>query len=143
MESDRLINSEAKSEDFKTEISLRPKTFSEYVGQEKVKQTLTIAIEAAKKRQESLDHVLLYGPPGLGKTTLANVIAYEMGTDIKITSGPAIEKAGDLVSILTRLQKNDVLFIFPHQIKFFDKKTFDMSIAIDCLHEMEKKTIKN
>ena len=111
MESDRLINSEAKSEDFKTEISLRPKTFSEYVGQEKVKQTLTIAIEAAKKRQESLDHVLLYGPPGLGKTTLANVIAYEMGTDIKITSGPAIEKPGDLVSILTRLQKNDVLFI--------------------------------
>ena len=95
MENERLINSEAKLEDFKTEISLRPKTFSEYVGQGKVKQTLSIAIKAAKKRQESLDHV----------------IANEMGTDIKVTSGPAIEKAGDLVSILTRLQKNDVLFI--------------------------------
>ena len=102
MENERLINSEAKLEDFKTEISLSPKNFSEYVVQGKVKQTLSIAIKAAKKRQESLDHVLLYGPPGLGKTTLANVIANDKGTDIKVTSGPAIEKAGDLVSILTR-----------------------------------------
>ena len=104
MKDDSVINSEAKTDDFKTELSLRPKYFSEYVGQAKAKQTLSIAIKASKKRKEPLDHVLLYGPPGLGKTTLANVISNEMGTDIKVTSGPAIEKAGDLVSILTRLK---------------------------------------
>ncbi len=111
MENDRLIDSDEISEDFQTEISLRPRNFSEYVGQERIKQTLSIAIRAAQKRVESLDHVLLYGPPGLGKTTLANVISHEMKTDIKVTSGPAIEKAGDLVAILTRLQKGDILFI--------------------------------
>tara|TARA_Y100001970_G_scaffold140346_1_gene172718 strand:+ start:9294 stop:10313 length:1020 start_codon:yes stop_codon:yes gene_type:complete len=111
LKDDSVINSEAKTDDFKTELSLRPKYFHEYVGQAKIKQTLSIAIKASKKRKEPLDHVLLYGPPGLGKTTLANVISNEMGTDIKVTSGPAIEKAGDLVSILTRLKKHDILFI--------------------------------
>ncbi|MDO4902516.1 MAG: Holliday junction branch migration DNA helicase RuvB [bacterium] len=93
------------------EISLRPKTFGEYVGQERLKRNLTLAIEAAKKRDEPLDHILLYGPPGLGKTTMAGVIASEMGAGLRITSGPAIEKAGDLASILTNLQSGDILFI--------------------------------
>jgi len=93
------------------EYSLRPRWLSEYVGQEKIKQELKIYIEAAKKRKEPLDHVLLYGPPGLGKTTLATVISNEMGVGIKITSGPAIERSGDLAAILTNLQENDILFI--------------------------------
>jgi Holliday junction DNA helicase RuvB len=93
------------------EVSLRPRDFSSYIGQERLKQNLKLAIDAAKKRGEPLDHVLLYGPPGLGKTTMASVIANEMGAQIRITSGPAIERAGDLASLLTNLQDGDILFI--------------------------------
>lgn len=93
------------------ELTLRPKSFAEYVGQDRLKKNLQLAIEAAKKRSEPLDHILLYGPPGLGKTTMAAVIAHEMGASIRITSGPAIEKPGDLASILTNLQDGDILFI--------------------------------
>ena len=107
----RLITSSMKSEDTETEVSLRPKSLSDYLGQEKVKEQLEIFIEAAKSRNEPLDHVLFYGPPGLGKTTLAGIIANEMGVNLRITSGPAIERAGDLAAILTNLEENDVLFI--------------------------------
>ena len=93
------------------EISLRPHTLAEYIGQEKAKQNLSIFIEAARRRTESLDHVLLHGPPGLGKTTLAGIIAQEMGVNIRITSGPAIEKPGDLAALLTNLNENDILFV--------------------------------
>jgi len=98
-------------EDEGYDVSLRPKNLSEYIGQEKIKQNLSVFIEAAKQRQESLDHVLLYGPPGLGKTTLAYIMAREMGVDIKVTSGPVIERPGDLAAILTNLHEKDVLFI--------------------------------
>ena len=93
------------------EVNLRPKTLSEYIGQDKVKENMSVYIEAAKKRGDPLDHVLLYGPPGLGKTTLSAIIAHEMGVNIRITSGPAIEKPGDLAALLTNLSENDVLFI--------------------------------
>ena len=112
MEDDRLLRPEI--EDFseeRLETSLRPRFLNEYIGQSKVKENMKVYIEAAKKRKEPLDHVLLYGPPGLGKTTLANIISNEMNSNIKVTSGPAIEKAGDLAALLTNLQEFDVLFI--------------------------------
>ncbi len=107
----RIITTDVTEEDFSLEGNLRPQTLDEYIGQEKTKNTLKIYIEAAKQRRDSLDHVLFYGPPGLGKTTLAGIISNEMGVDIRITSGPAIERAGDLAAILTNLNENDVLFI--------------------------------
>ncbi len=107
----RIVAPEYTFEDESNEISLRPKTLDEYIGQKKAKENLSIYIQAAKMRKESLDHVLIYGPPGLGKTTLACIIANEMGVNFRITSGPAIEKQGDLVALLTNLQEGDVLFI--------------------------------
>ena len=111
MEEDRLIDSEQDNEEVGYDNSLRPSQLTEYVGQKKIKENLNIFIAAAKLREESLDHVLFYGPPGLGKTTLANIIASEMGANIKSTSGPVIEKTGDLAALLTNLKKGDVLFI--------------------------------
>lgn len=111
---DRIVNAVAEPEEpqeVELEITLRPHDFASYIGQERIKKNLQLAISAAKKRGEPLDHVLLHGPPGLGKTTLANVIAHEMGAQIRVTSGPAIERAGDLASLLTNLGDGDILFI--------------------------------
>lgn len=107
----RGLDAEANNEDVKIEGSLRPRSLDNYIGQKKIKESLKIYIEAAKGRGESLDHLLFYGPPGLGKTTLASIIAVEMGVNIKITSGPAIEKPGDMAAILNNLQEGDVLFV--------------------------------
>ncbi|MBT7754060.1 MAG: Holliday junction branch migration DNA helicase RuvB [Gammaproteobacteria bacterium] len=110
-EIENITSSEAQEGEESVDSMLRPKTLSEYVGQEPVKEQLSIFIEAAKKRKESLDHLLIFGPPGLGKTTLAHVVSNELGVNLKHTSGPAIEKPGDLAAILTNLEENDVLFV--------------------------------
>src|SRR6476469_7812057 len=110
---DRIINTSATDDPAEEQLeqTLRPRDFTNYIGQERLKKNLKLSIGAAKKRGEPIDHVLLYGPPGLGKTTMASVIANEMGSQIRITSGPAIERAGDLASLLTNLQDGDILFI--------------------------------
>ncbi|MBR2257340.1 MAG: Holliday junction branch migration DNA helicase RuvB [Blautia sp.] len=107
----RIITTEVTEEDFAAEGSLRPQTLDEYIGQDKIKDTLKVYIEAAKLRGDALDHVLFYGPPGLGKTTLSGIIANEMGTHLKVTSGPAIEKPGEMAAILNNLQEKDILFV--------------------------------
>src|SRR5680860_1885500 len=108
---ERVITGEETGNDKALDLTLRPKTLAEFVGQEKMKENLRITMQAAKKRKEPIEHVLLYGAPGLGKTTLAHVIGNELGANVRVTSGPAIEKSGDLAAILTNLGEGDILFI--------------------------------
>ena len=112
----RMITTDVMEEDIRLEGSLRPQTLEEYIGQEKIKRTLKIYIEAARQRNDPLDHVLFYGPPGLGKTTLAGIIANEMDVRMKVNSSPAIEKPGDMAAVLNNLQEGDVLFVDEIQI---------------------------
>ena len=129
VEEEPLVTTSFTRED-ESEYSLRPKTLKEYIGQEKAKGNLEVFIQAAKMRQEPLDHVLLHGPPGLGKTTLSGIIANEMGVNVRITSGPAIEKAGDLAALLTNLNENDILFVDEiHRLNRQVEEEFAQAIA--------------
>ena len=120
---ERIVSGSNQVDDDSLELSLRPRSLSDFVGQNGIKDNLNIGIQAAKLRGESLDHVIIYGPPGLGKTTLAHVIANEMDVNIKVTSGPAIERAGDMAAILTGLQSGDVLFIDEiHRLQFIPSR---------------------